>query len=66
MCEIEMLQPINARREGFAVRVRRAMIAEPDLAELMCDPMTKALMAADRVDGRELRALLSQVRENLR
>lgn len=66
MCEIDMLQPINAGREFFAARSRRALNVEPDLAELMGDPMTQALMAADRVDRCELRALLSQVQENLR
>lgn len=60
-----MLQPVTPAHELFASR-RRSFFAEPNLAELMLDPMTQALMAADRVDRCELKALLSQVRENLR
>lgn len=60
-----MLQPVTAWCELFATGNRK-LIAEPDLAELMGDPMTQALMAADRVDRRELCAMLTQVRENLR
>jgi len=41
-------------------------VAEPDLSELMRDPLTIALMAADRVDRRELNALFDQARCNLR
>jgi hypothetical protein len=36
--------------------------AEPGLSDLMQDPLTVALMAADRVDRRELNALLDQAR----
>lgn len=60
-----MLQPVTAGCELFAGS-RSKLIAEPDLAELMGDPMTQALMAADRVDRQQLCALLTQVRENRR
>jgi hypothetical protein len=39
---------------------------EPDLSELLRDPMTVALMEADNVDRRELDVLLADTRENLR
>jgi hypothetical protein len=66
MMEVYMLQPVTASCDLFATQNRCKLTAEPDLAELMRDPMTQALMAADRVDHGELHALLSQVRENLR
>lgn len=65
MTEVYMLQPVTASCDLFAAH-SRSNFAEPDLAELMRDPMTQALMAADRVDCGELCALLSQVREHLR
>jgi hypothetical protein len=65
MCEIYMLQPVNGSSELFATVGRAAFVTEPDLAELIGDPMTQALMAADRVDSRELCALITQVRGNL-
>lgn len=61
-----MLQPVTASCDLFTATGSRQFVAEPDLAEVMGDPMTEALMAADRVDRGELCALLSQVRENLR
>jgi len=65
MCEIYTLQPVTASSELFATIRHPAFLAEPDLAELMGDPMTQALMAADRVDRRELSELITQVRGNL-
>ena len=65
MFEVYMLQPVTAACELFADR-RHSFVQEPDLKELMRDPMTLALMAADRVDHRELRALLTQVGQGLR
>jgi len=59
-----MLQPVTASCDLFAAHSGKSV--EPDLAELMHDPITQALMAADRVDCGELRALLSQIREHLR
>ncbi len=66
MFEVYMLQPVTTACELFATTRRRSVVAEPDLSELMRDPMTVALMAADHVDRRELDALITQVRENLR
>ena len=36
------------------------------LAELMRDPMTEALMTADRVDRRALESLIAEARQNIR
>jgi len=67
MFEVYMLQPVTAACELFATsRGRPRFAAEPALDELMHDPMTQALMAADRVDRCELKALLTRVRQNLR
>jgi hypothetical protein len=65
MLDTYMPQPVTASCELFAKAGRRAFLTEPDLGELMRDPMTEALMAADRVDRRELCALISQMREHL-
>ena len=59
-----MLQPVTPTCHLFATN-RRSIVSEPNLAELMRDPMTLALMAADRVDRRELDALVAQVRASL-
>jgi hypothetical protein len=40
--------------------------AEPKLGELMGDPMMIALMAADRVDRRDLTVLFDKTRVSLR
>jgi len=64
MCKFYTLQPAIASRQLFGTTQRRT--AEPDLDELMRDPMTQALMAADRVDCGQLHVLLAQVRNNLR
>jgi len=66
MFETYKLQPGNATRELFGTPRRRNCAAEPGLEELMRDPMTLALMAADRVDHNELSALFAQVRGSLR
>jgi hypothetical protein len=66
MFEVYMLQPVTAACELFATSRRQRSVAEPALDDLMRDPMTLALMAADRVDHCELNALFNQVRENLR
>ena len=60
-----MLQPVTSACELFTSR-RGSWVWEPNLSEIMRDPMTQALMAADRVDRHELKTLLSQVRESLR
>jgi hypothetical protein len=65
MSEVHMLRPVTAGCESFTEKRRRSLFAEPGLAELMGDPMTQALMAADRVDRRALDALLTQVRDRL-
>jgi hypothetical protein len=65
MMEVNMLQPVTASCDLFAAS-GRCKFVEPALAELMRDPITQALMAADRVDHSALCALLSQVRESLR
>jgi hypothetical protein len=44
----------------------RCLFREPELAELLHDPMTLALMAADRVDRGEFDILLAGARQNLR
>jgi hypothetical protein len=66
MFEIRKLQPAHATSELFGTPRRRNCVAEPKLDELMRDPMTLALMAADRVDHKELNALFAQVRCQLR
>jgi hypothetical protein len=66
MFEVYKLQPASATHELFGSPRRRNCAAEPDLNELMRDPMTLALMAADRVDRNALNALFAQVRTRLR
>jgi hypothetical protein len=61
----EVYMPQTAACGLFTTKRRRNFLAEPALAELMHDPMTQALMAADRVDRRALDALLTQVRAKL-
>jgi hypothetical protein len=63
MSEIHM--PQTAACGLFTTKRRRSFLAEPALAELMHDPMTQALMAADRVDRHALDALLTHVRAKL-
>jgi hypothetical protein len=66
MSEIYMLQPMTEACELFAGSGRQRLACELDLAALLRDPMTQALMAADRVDRGELDSLLAGARENLR
>jgi len=61
-----MLQPVTSSCDLFCEGGRRSYVAEPDLDELMRDPITLAIMAADRVDACELHALFADVRQNLR
>lgn len=65
MCEVYTPQPVTASSHPFVAGNPVRLAAEPDLGELMRDPMTQALMAADRVDHRALCALISQVRDSL-
>jgi hypothetical protein len=64
MFEVYMLQPMTAACDLFATTRRRSFVSEPDLDELLQDPMTIALMAADRVDHRALDAMLTRLREH--
>lgn len=57
-------QPVTRRRD-LSASADRQCFAEPDLGELMRDPLTLAVMAADRVDVCRLHALLADVRRNL-
>jgi hypothetical protein len=61
MFEAHILRPITAACDRFATTRRRNFVPEPDLGELMQDPITIALMAADRVDHRALDAMLTQL-----
>jgi hypothetical protein len=57
------------RNQDFAqpeTRPSWCCAAEPDLSELLRDPIARALMAADRVDRGELDALFDRTRGNLR
>ena len=65
MFEVYMLQPVTATCDLFGGARRRSLVPEPDLDELMHDPITVAVMAADRVDRCELRALLRRVSDSL-
>lgn len=38
---------------------------EPPLSQMLEDPMTRAIMASDGVDPRELRDLLSEARQRI-
>ena len=63
--EVYMLQPLTSTCELFG-SPRRSRTTEPDLDELMRDPIAQALMAADGVDRSELDAIVAQVRNSLR
>lgn len=65
MIEVYMLQPVTSACELFESR-RRSVVIEPDLSDLMGDPITQAVMAADRVDHDQLTTLLRQMGESLR
>jgi hypothetical protein len=45
---------------------RRCYTSEPELSDLLRDPMTVALMAADNVDRHRLDALFDWARDSLR
>jgi hypothetical protein len=64
MFEVYMLQPVTAACDLFATDGPRSLAPEPDLDELMRDPMTLALMAADRVDPGALDALFTRLRDH--
>jgi hypothetical protein len=66
MLDVYMLHPVTSACDLFAPSRRGSYVAEPDLDELMRDPIMLALMSADRVDHCELHALFAQVRQNLR
>ena len=59
-----MLQRMTVACDLFATTRRCSFVPEPDRDELMQDPMTIALMAADRVDHRALDAMLTRLREH--
>jgi len=65
MFNVATLQSATSCCGPFALS-RKIYLAEPGLDELMRDPMTVALMAADRVDVCELHALFADVGRNLR
>ena len=65
MLEVYKLQPRSTSYDVFASGERCKLFSEPDLAELMRDPMTEAVMAADGVDRGALVALLTQVGHSL-
>jgi hypothetical protein len=54
----EHFMPANGRCSRF--------VWEPGLAEVLRDPMIVALMAADRVDRRDLDVLFDRTRSSLR
>ena len=60
-----MLQSLATSTDLFAAGGCCKMVAEPGLAELMSDPLTEAVMAADGVDRGALNALLTQMSRNL-
>jgi hypothetical protein len=66
MFEVYMLQPVTSACDLFASSCRHSYVAEPNLDEVMNDPITRALMAADRVDDGELQMLFDQLRDSLR
>ena len=60
-----MLQTLATSRDAFAAGGCCKMVAEPGLAELMSDPLTEAMMAADGVDRGALNALLVRMSRNV-
>ncbi len=66
MTEVYMLQPVTPACDLFAPIGSRRPHREPKLADLLSDPITRALMQADRVDHRDLETLLDDARANLR
>jgi hypothetical protein len=66
MCHIAPIQTeaLDSRPSDQPMRSRR-FDSEPVLSDLLGDPIAHALMAADRVDSREVYALLRTVRSNI-
>ena len=56
---------IKQTQANLAARSDEHFIGEPALSELLHDPIAQPLMAADRVDRRQLDALLDATRRNL-
>jgi len=56
---------LSAIEQRMAAAVFSGQVTEPSLADLFRDPMTQALMTADRVERRELEALLRAKRAQL-
>jgi len=56
---------LSAIEQRMAAAVFSGPVTEPSLADLFRDPMTQALMTADRVERRELEALLRAKRAQL-
>ena len=54
------------RRKITIIPIRQAGFAEPTLAEILADPITQAVMAADAVDARELVGMLHDIAETAR
>jgi NADPH-dependent ferric siderophore reductase len=64
--ECVMLRHTDERTDATQARDgQAAFVAGPALAELLNDPMTWQLMAADRVSYRALEAVLRQARSQL-
>jgi hypothetical protein len=66
MCETCTTQRGPAASGFFLLKNNPRLSREPALTDLLRDPMTIALMTADRVDRRQFDALLTQVRAKLR
>ena len=66
MFDSSLMRPVTGSGGGFDSSSHQVFVAEPNLDELMHDPMTLALMAADNVDRCTLHSLLAQVSRNLR
>jgi hypothetical protein len=66
MCEMCGIQSDAAASGFFVLNSNPRLAREPALNELLSDPMTLALMAADRVDRHQFDVLLTQVRARLR
>jgi hypothetical protein len=66
MCYATLIQTeaVDSRPSDRSMRSRR-FASEPALSDLLHDPIAHALMAADKVDSREVYALLRTVRSNI-
>jgi len=65
MFEVYMLQPTTEACDLLGTTRRGSYVSEPDLNDLMEDPMTLAVMAADGVSRCELTTLLARARRPL-